>query len=43
MRSGYLVKRVFPALRQRLEKYRVHLIDIDLRRGVVGAGGGLTD
>ncbi len=30
----YLVKVVFPALRERLEKYRVHLIDIDLRWGV---------
>ena len=27
----YLVKVVFPRLRERLEKYRVHLIDIDLR------------
>jgi len=30
----WLVKRVFPALRERLEKYRIHLIDIDLRWGV---------
>jgi nephrocystin-3 len=30
----HLVKVVFPALRERLEKYRVHLIDIDLRWGV---------
>lgn len=30
----WLVKRVFPALRQRLEPYRVHLVDIDLRWGV---------
>jgi len=30
----YLVKVVFPALRERLEQYRVHLIDIDLRWGV---------
>jgi tetratricopeptide (TPR) repeat protein len=29
-----LVKVVFPALRERLERYRVHLIDIDLRWGV---------
>jgi hypothetical protein len=29
-----LLKVVFPALRERLEKYRVHLIDIDLRWGV---------
>ncbi len=29
-----LVKVVFPALRERLQKYRVHLIDIDLRWGV---------
>ncbi|REJ73985.1 MAG: DUF4062 domain-containing protein, partial [Planctomycetota bacterium] len=30
----WLVKRVFPALRERLEKHRVHLIDIDLRWGI---------
>ncbi len=30
----HLVKVVFPALRERLGKYRVHLIDIDLRWGV---------
>lgn len=30
----HLVKVVFPALRERLEPYRVHLIDIDLRWGV---------
>jgi telomerase protein component 1 len=30
----WLVKRVFPELRQRLEKHRVHLIDIDLRWGI---------
>lgn len=30
----HLVKVVFPALRERLEKHRVHLIDIDLRWGV---------
>lgn len=30
----HLVKVVFPALRERLEKYRIHLIDIDLRWGV---------
>jgi hypothetical protein len=30
----HLVKVVFPALRERLEKYRVYLIDIDLRWGV---------
>ena len=30
----YLVKRVFPALRERLDKYRIHLVDIDLRWGV---------
>src|SRR3954453_53377 len=30
----WLVKRVFPALRERLEKYRIHLVDIDLRWGV---------
>ena len=27
----HLVKVVFPALRERLEKYRIHLVDIDLR------------
>ena len=30
----YLVKRVFPALRERLEPHRVHLVDIDLRWGI---------
>jgi nephrocystin-3 len=30
----HLVKVVFPALRERLEPYRVHLIDVDLRWGV---------
>lgn len=30
----HLVKVVFPALREQLEPYRVHLIDIDLRWGV---------
>jgi hypothetical protein len=30
----YLVKVVFPALRERLEKYRIHLVDIDLRWGI---------
>ncbi|MCA9170163.1 MAG: hypothetical protein KDB23_20945 [Planctomycetales bacterium] len=30
----WLVKRVFPALRERLEPYRVHLVDIDLRWGI---------
>ena len=30
----YLVKVVFPALRERLEKHRVHLVDIDLRWGI---------
>src|ERR1700730_3519267 len=29
----HLVKVVFPALRERLEKYRIQLIDIDLRWG----------
>src|SRR5210317_1909555 len=29
-----LVKRVFPALRERLQKYRIHLVDIDLRWGI---------
>src|SRR3954452_10618994 len=32
----WLVKRVFPALRERLEPHRVHLIDIDLRWGITG-------
>jgi len=27
----HLIKVVFPTLRERLEKYRVYLIDIDLR------------
>jgi len=30
----HLVKVVFPALREQLEPYRVHLIDVDLRWGV---------
>jgi telomerase protein component 1 len=30
----HLVKHVFPALREKLEKYRIHLVDIDLRWGV---------
>lgn len=30
----FLVKVVFPALRERLEKYRVYLVDIDLRWGI---------
>jgi hypothetical protein len=30
----WLVKRVFPALRQRLEASRIHLVDIDLRWGI---------
>ena len=30
----HLVKVVFPALREKLEKYRIHLVDIDLRWGV---------
>ena len=30
----YLVKVVFPTLREELEKYLVHLVDIDLRWGV---------
>jgi telomerase protein component 1 len=30
----YLVKVLFPDLRERLERHRVHLIDIDLRWGV---------
>ncbi|HUT95093.1 MAG TPA: DUF4062 domain-containing protein, partial [Thermoguttaceae bacterium] len=30
----YLVKVVFPSLRERLEKYRIHLVDIDLRWGI---------
>src|SRR5512132_2756205 len=30
----HLVKVVFPALREELDRFRVHLIDIDLRWGV---------
>ena len=30
----HLIKVVFPALREQLEKYRIHLDDIDLRWGV---------
>jgi WD40 repeat protein len=30
----YLVKVVFPELRERLQKHRVHLIDVDLRWGI---------
>ncbi|MDD2737079.1 MAG: DUF4062 domain-containing protein [Desulfuromonadaceae bacterium] len=30
----YLVKRVFPALRQKLDPHRIHLVDIDLRWGI---------
>ncbi len=30
----HLIKVVFPALREKLGKYRVYLIDIDLRWGV---------
>lgn len=30
----WLVKRVFPALREKLHLYRIHLIDVDLRWGV---------
>src|SRR4051812_18068696 len=30
----WLVKRVFPALRERLVRHRIHLVDIDLRWGV---------
>ena len=30
----HLVKVVFPTLRERLEKHRIHLVDIDLRWGV---------
>ena len=30
----WLVKRVFPVLRERLEKHRLHLVDIDLRWGI---------
>ncbi len=32
----WLVKRVFPALRQRLEARRIHLVDVDLRWGITG-------
>ena len=30
----HLVKVVFPALREKLEEHRIHLVDIDLRWGV---------
>ena len=30
----HLIKVIFPALREELEKHRVHLVDIDLRWGV---------
>ncbi|NQT50947.1 DUF4062 domain-containing protein [bacterium] len=30
----YLIKKVFPELRERLEPHRIHLVDIDLRWGV---------
>lgn len=30
----WLAKRVFPALRQRLEPHRIHLVDNDLRWGI---------
>ena len=30
----HLVKVVFPALRERLEKYHVHIIEIEMRWGV---------
>ena len=30
----HLVKRVFPALRERFQKYRIHLVDVDLRWGI---------
>jgi hypothetical protein len=30
----YLVRSVFPSLREKLERHRIHLIDIDLRWGV---------
>jgi len=30
----WLVKRVFPALRERLEPRRIHLVDVDLRWGI---------
>src|SRR4051795_13746800 len=30
----HLVRVVFPALRERLEPFRVHLVDVDLRWGV---------
>ena len=33
----YLVKYVFPELRQWCEKWKIHLVDIDLRWGVTGA------
>ena len=33
----HLVKRVFPELRERLLRYRIHLVDIDLRWGITEA------
>ncbi|MGA2069561.1 MAG: DUF4062 domain-containing protein [Thermoguttaceae bacterium] len=35
----YLVRVVFPELRERLERHRVYLIDIDLRWGVTREQG----
>jgi Domain of unknown function (DUF4062) len=37
-----LVRRVFPELRARLLRYRIHLIDVDLRWGVEGDDESLT-
>jgi hypothetical protein len=34
----WLVKRLFPALRQRLEPHRLNLVDIDLRWALTCAG-----
>lgn len=42
----WLIKRVFPALRERLERYRIYLVDIDLRWGVTeqqAESGGALD
>ena len=39
----WLVKRVFPALREWLQQYRIHLVDIDLRWGVTQTGKSVTE
>ena len=37
----WLVRFVFPKLREELVKYRIHLVDVDLRWGVTGDQDGL--